>query len=245
MRIKIADIVKDPTLHVRAGIDEEVVRDYAERMAAGDSFPAVVVFQESEIYRLADGFHRTAAALRAGREDIEAEVRQGTAQEALWFAVGANRTNGVRMTPADLRHAILLARRAFPDYSQNMIAERVGCSRSYVEKIVAEQQNAEPQVPHVDTSVTLPERVTGKDGKSYPASRRRPAGPAGSGRSKRRRRHPLSELKKHWQLASPEDRREFIAWVDQQERDLAAASDLGSDPGLDAIDVGPETDSAS
>jgi len=214
MRLSIAQIVRDPTLYVRAGINEDVVGAYAERMGAGDDFPQVVVFQEGDDYHLADGFQRTLAAQRIGREDIEAEVQQGTAQEALWFAVGANRTHGVRLTPADTRHAIQLARRAFPDHSQSRIAEQVGCSRSYVEKMVAEQHAAQ-----ADTSVNLPERVTGKDGKSYPATRPRRAGPAGSGRSARRTHDPLSQLKRYWQIASPADREAFIAWIDGYERD--------------------------
>jgi hypothetical protein len=44
----------------------------------------------------------------------------------------------------------------------NQIAEQVGCSRKYVQDVKGAQEA---------TTSHLPTRVTGKDGKSYPASR--------------------------------------------------------------------------
>ena len=37
--------------------------------------------------------------------------------DALWFALGANKTQGQRLSPADKKHAILLALKAWPDKS--------------------------------------------------------------------------------------------------------------------------------
>jgi len=84
------------------------------------------------------------------------------------------------MTPADKRHAILLAIQTWPDRSEREIAEQVGCSKTYV-------HNLKPQVVTTDH---VPDRVTGKDGKSYPASRPKPAEArqAESGRSRLSRR---------------------------------------------------------
>jgi ParB-like chromosome segregation protein Spo0J len=45
-------------------------------------FRPVVVFETEDGLLLADGYHRVAAALREGRETIEAEVRSGTRAEA-------------------------------------------------------------------------------------------------------------------------------------------------------------------
>ena len=64
------------------------------------------------------------------------------------------------MTPQDKRHAIELAIKTWPDRSQNEIAAQIGCSQRYVSTIRGE----------VRTTSNLPDRVTGKDGKSYPAS---------------------------------------------------------------------------
>ena len=119
----------------RINIDELVVAEYAERMQEGDIFPPVVVFHDGNGYYLADGFHRVMAASRLGLEDIDADVQKGTRQDAVWYALGANKRNGKRMEPGDKRNAILIALREFPEKSQQEIAEQVGCSQQYVAKV--------------------------------------------------------------------------------------------------------------
>ena len=49
--------------------------------------------------------------------------------------------------------------------STTKIADQIGCTQQHVSKIKGE----------VTTTCNLPDRVTGKDGKSYPASKRLPA----------------------------------------------------------------------
>lgn len=159
--VTIADIVIDAGTQIRAAINEDVVTQYAERMAAGDVFPPVVLFHDGSAYYVGDGFHRTMAAKRNGLSEIPSDVRPGTKQDALWFALGANKENGLQLTKADKKHAILLALQTWPERSMVQMSEQIGCSLSYV-KTVKDQ---------VFTSEDLPSRVTGKDGKSYPASR--------------------------------------------------------------------------
>jgi len=166
--VRVEHIAFDAGTQIRAAINEQVVADYAEQMSAGAQFPPVIVFSDgtcredgAPVYYLADGFHRTQAATRNGCVEIPADVRVGTKQDALWFALGANRANGQRLSEADKRHAIVLALAAWPDKPASEIAEQAGCGHSYVSRVRAE----------VSTSGNLPDRVTGKDGKSYPASR--------------------------------------------------------------------------
>ena len=66
---------------------------------------------------------------------IEAEVQKGTREDALWFALGANKTNGQRMTPSDVRHAVKIALETWPDKSQTEIAEQVGTSQATVHRV--------------------------------------------------------------------------------------------------------------
>jgi ParB-like chromosome segregation protein Spo0J len=124
-----------------------------------------VLFHDGTVHYLADGFHRYLASRRLGLAEILADVRAGTKQDALWFALGANRENAHQMTPQDKRHAILLALREWPEMSNNRIAEQSGCSQSYVQRLKSETTEV-PTCGNV-------QRVTGKDGKSYPASRQR------------------------------------------------------------------------
>lgn len=57
--------------------------------------------------------------------------------------------------------AILLALKEWPERSATQIAEQIGCTDPWVSQIRRE----------VQSSLNLPSRVTGKDGKSYPARR--------------------------------------------------------------------------
>jgi hypothetical protein len=160
--IRLANIVVDGGTQVRAAISEDVVADYAEQFANGIQFPPIVLFHDGNQYYLGDGFHRVMAARRAGWIDINADVRQGTKTDALWFALGANKENGARLTSADKRHAILIALKTWPERSGRQIAEQIGCSAMWVSKV-----KDETGVNHF----TPEARVTGKDGKSYPATR--------------------------------------------------------------------------
>lgn len=67
------------------------------------------------------------------------------------------------MTPVDKRHAILMALQTWPARSATQIGEQIGCTDAYVGRLRKE----------VHTSMSLPSRVTGKDGKSSPAARQR------------------------------------------------------------------------
>jgi hypothetical protein len=71
--------------------------------------------------------------------------------------------NAYQMTPADKRHAVILALKTWGNAkSDSLIAGQVGCSDSTVFRM--------RQVLHLKNPG---DRVTGKDGKSYPATRAR------------------------------------------------------------------------
>jgi hypothetical protein len=95
-RVALQDIVFDAGTQVRVSISEQVVADYAEAMTDGADFPPVVLFHDGNRYYMGDGFHRGLAAKRIDARDIPADVRVGTATDALWYALGANKANGHR-----------------------------------------------------------------------------------------------------------------------------------------------------
>lgn len=135
--VELSQIAFDAGTQVREAIDETVVTDYAAAMLAGSDFPPIVVFHDSTRYYLADGFHRALAARRNDKPSLEADVRQGTLQDALWFALGANKVNGKRLTQSDKTHAIQLARTMWPEKMQREIAAQVGCHQSLVSIVTA------------------------------------------------------------------------------------------------------------
>ena len=123
----------------RARLDNDTIEEYAAAMRAGDCFPPIVMFAEPAQNKtpeltLADGFHRVAAAILAGHKTIRVDVREGTARDALLYAVGANNAHGLRRTNADKRHAVelLLADAEWRRWSDREIARRCGVENHLV-----------------------------------------------------------------------------------------------------------------
>ena len=118
---------------------------------------------------IGDGWHRVMAAEQIDALDIPAEVRKGGRIDALKHALGANAIHGQRRSPADKRRCVELALNEFPNMTQGQIADLVGCSREWVNRVSPKDVNS-----------SQPARtVTGADGKQYPSTRRqsRPATP--------------------------------------------------------------------
>jgi hypothetical protein len=88
-QVRIADLLACSLVDPAAHLDPERVRRYAERL--GD-LPPVVAFRTDQGLLLADGYHRVAAAQARGLDSIEAEIWQGTAHDALRYAVTVGAT---------------------------------------------------------------------------------------------------------------------------------------------------------
>ena len=118
----------------RAAIDAETVREYAERMKAGDHFPPVQVYFDGTDHWLSDGFHRVKAAAEAGQTTIQADVWEGTRDDAFWMSLAANRTHGLPRSHVDKERAVKAALAARPKLSDRAIADHLGVSPSTVAK---------------------------------------------------------------------------------------------------------------
>jgi ParB/Sulfiredoxin domain len=105
-RINVTMIQRDMLLQPRAELHRDWIEEYALDMAAGASFPPVVVFFDGRRYWLADGFHRVYATEAAGIDVISADVRNGDRRDALRFALSANGSHGHRRTNEDKRRAV-------------------------------------------------------------------------------------------------------------------------------------------
>ena len=128
--VALEKLVTDRGTQVRSEISEFIVAEYVEALDDGARFPPVVVFRTDETHLLADGFHRVRAYQQAGRDEIEADVYQGGPDEALWFALGANRAHGQRLSDGDKRRAIEMAYKAWPDVSQRRTRLTWGATRA-------------------------------------------------------------------------------------------------------------------
>lgn len=162
-QIEVAGIQAEAGIQARVDMDAATVTAYFERMMAGDAFPPVVVFDDGKSLWLADGFHRLAAARRAKRQRIDARVLKGTRDDAAWYALGANRANGLPMSTADKVRAVKQALLMRPEASNRMIADHVGVNHVTVAKYRSEMEST--------GEIHQLSKTVGADGKARPAHR--------------------------------------------------------------------------
>ena len=122
--IALSDI-QDGGAQMRVEMKPDIVREYADDMAAGAVFPPVEVYYDGSIYWLAEGYHRVAAARLIERETIDAEVLDGGERDAILRGIGSNASHGLRRTQADKRRAVerLLRDEEWSKWSNRKIAE--------------------------------------------------------------------------------------------------------------------------
>lgn len=153
----------------RVATNDDAIGSYADEMQRGAQFPPVVVFFDGAKYWLADGFHRFLAAQRIEAAGISAEVHEGSRTDALKHALGANSTNGVHRTNADKRNAVEVALEEWPNMSNSVLSSLCKVSDDLVRRCRHEME----QLSRIEPQ----QRVTGKDGKQYPAGiERQPRG---------------------------------------------------------------------
>jgi hypothetical protein len=160
--LNLSSIITDAGTQTRATINDEVVKEYAADMKKGDKFPAIDVFKVDGRHILANGFHRVEAAKLNGTSEILANLHEGTLTDAIKFAVGANRTNGLRRTNEDKRKCVNIAFEKLGGLSDNQIAELCAVSQPFVSAMRKETKTANKPTVHI-----------GKDNKKYPAKKKR------------------------------------------------------------------------
>ncbi len=148
-QLALKNIIVDPALRMRAkGLNERLVGEYAESMKAGVEFePAVVYHDQTGTNWLSRGFHRYAAALKAGHKTLTVEMRHGTRLEALIDAAGSNGDHGLRRTNADKRLAVEQLLTALPEWTNSQIAQAVGVSESFTGDVKKRLQRIKDGLP--------------------------------------------------------------------------------------------------
>lgn len=132
-KLTIREIKIDPTVQIRRGNREDTVRRYME---AFEQLPPVTVFKTPEGLLLADGFHRVAAAERLGLRAIEAEIRKGTREDALEFAVVGNIKNADPLNEEERDAGIRRLKQLHDDWSQQKIAKVMSVSQATVSHVL-------------------------------------------------------------------------------------------------------------
>jgi uncharacterized ParB-like nuclease family protein len=169
------DAIKTDGLQMRAALNKDVVREYAEaERESGAVFDPLTVFKDrAGAHWLADGFHRLEAAKQNGRKKVMCEVIDGEYADALRYSLGANARHGLRRTAEDKAFAVKRAyenrkRLGLPEVpSARLIADLVGVSNHFV----ADQLGTVPSWKDA-------QERTGSDGRTRPVPpppTRRPA----------------------------------------------------------------------
>ncbi len=136
-KLKLSAIRTDGGTQARVSLHQPTVNDYASFMADGIKFPAVTVFYDGAEYWLADGFHRYFAIKANGGLEIDAEVKEGTVEDAILFSFSANGGRGLSMTSEDIRSIVIrmLKHPKWKAWTDTKIAEHIHVSNSTVGRI--------------------------------------------------------------------------------------------------------------
>ena len=138
MSVRISDI-DIASYQIRDGLSEAAVERYAETLQAVEAiswpFPPVVLNQTENGYVCVDGAHRIAAAMKAGRETVEAKVVTLSEADAKVEAAKANMTNGLPLTPSERKKAIARIVELRPSWADAAIAKLVGVHRNTVARV--------------------------------------------------------------------------------------------------------------
>ena len=137
--LNISNIRIDGGTQARIALNQDVVKDYAEKMRDGEQFPEITVFFDGSDYWLADGFHRYFATKSNSTVSINCDIKNGTLDDAILFAFGANGKRGLTMTAEDNRNVIyaMLRHPEWSKWSNAAIAKHVGVSKMTVGRVKA------------------------------------------------------------------------------------------------------------
>lgn len=109
---------------------------YASLMEEGIAFPPILVYFDGLVYSVVDGFHRVAAAISIGCSQIDADVREGSKEEAIWHALSCNTKHGRQRTAEDLDVVFqkLMKHPRSRTMSNRAIARHIGVSEATVRR---------------------------------------------------------------------------------------------------------------
>lgn len=166
MKLAVDIIRMDGGTQPRSALSELTINEYANSMISGEPFPPIVVFYDGESYWLADGFHRTRAAMEAKFSEIESEIKQGTLDDAKWFSFGANKGHGLRRTNEDKQRAVQAA--LMHPKSVNLGDRELGRHLGVSHHMVGDwRQKLSVKVSQIDQNIT---RTVTRGGTTYQQS---------------------------------------------------------------------------
>lgn len=219
--VRLEDIVvDDPRFQVRETLDEATVEHYRTIL---DQLPPIRVARIDGRLVLIDGRHRVEAALREGRRELPAVIKDLDEREALREAIRANAKNGLPLTLAERKRAAVRLLKLFPEASDRSIAHDVGLSDKTVGQL-RRQLESSAGIPHLTARVGRDRKVRTVRKTSSVSRLRRPrmppaeAEPAASGAA------PTAQA-----AGAPEPEASVVPEAPRPEADLATPEQAGRD----------------
>lgn len=161
IRVPLADVRIDGDTQPRSNMDPDTVSRYAEKMQCDPdtgliidhedkAWPELVVFQDADVYWLADGFHRLHAARQRELEEFQAKVHQGSLRDAIAYSLRVNEEHGLPRTRADKRRAMVraLTDSEWQTYSDRRLARMCAVSNSSISRL-RQQLEAAGEIPRL------------------------------------------------------------------------------------------------
>jgi hypothetical protein len=136
-KVRLDLIRLDGGTQFRDQINQDVVKDYAEKMGDGAEFPAICCTFDGTTYWLYDGFHRYFAQHNLGYTEIQVHYLPGTLEDAQDLALSANSKNGLHRNNATKRKVVetALSMERHKNKSNREIAKLCEVSHSFVAAI--------------------------------------------------------------------------------------------------------------
>ena len=137
MKLSLDKVRLDGGTQPRESLNADCVNRYQQDMCDGVQYDPIEVVHDGTHYWCWDGFHRSKAAEMAGLQEIEANLTQGTLEDAQWLSAAANKRHGLPRSVRDKARAVhtALTHPKGIDLSDSAVAEHVGVSQPFVGKI--------------------------------------------------------------------------------------------------------------
>jgi hypothetical protein len=135
--LPLSAIAEETDLQQRTGMSLNIVDEYADAMKRGDQFPPVIAYFDTIVHWLADGHFRSRAARKAGLTTIRALVYEGSREDAMIYALGANEEHGFRRTRNDRLKAVrtMLNHDLWCEWTDAAIAAICHVSKNFVSEV--------------------------------------------------------------------------------------------------------------
>lgn len=141
-KVRLSDITLIPDWATTRPIDEATVTEYLAAIARKEVLPPVEIVDDGTTKWLWDGNHRIECARRLNGKAVRAHVRQGTLDDAVRLAAGANLSHGLRRSDATARAIIewlkFNSASPFQKVAQAELAKIAKVTQGYVSRIIKE-----------------------------------------------------------------------------------------------------------